>query len=87
MEAVDKFEITTRRSDGLGFCTGSKTPRDTIELLNSHIVSIVATPEYRSLIEKGGAIPESSTPDGLQRILEEPATEARALIREFGLHR
>lgn len=69
----------------LGFCTGSKTPREITDLLNRHIVSIVATLEYRSLIEKGGAIPESSTPDELQTILEDTATEARALIRESGL--
>lgn len=60
-------------------------PRDIADLLNRHIVSIVATPEYRSLIEKGGAIPESSTPDELQTILEDTATEARALVRESGL--
>ena len=38
------------------------TPQPILDLLNRHIVSIVATPEYRDLIEKGGSLPESSTP-------------------------
>ncbi len=31
-------------------------------LLNRHIAAIVASPEYRAMIEKAGSLPESSTP-------------------------
>jgi tripartite-type tricarboxylate transporter receptor subunit TctC len=71
----------------LGFCAGSKTPRDIVALIGKHVVSIVASPEYRNLIEKGGAIPSSSTPDGLQQVLTQTAEEAESIIREFGLRK
>jgi tripartite-type tricarboxylate transporter receptor subunit TctC len=69
----------------LGFCAGSKTPKEIVDLLNRHIASIVATPEYRSLIEKGGAIPTSSTPQELQKILSETANEASSTTHKLGL--
>lgn len=69
----------------LGICAGSNTPKAIIDLLNRQIVSIVATPEYRDLIEKGGAIPTSSTPDELQQILAQTAKEASSIVQEFGL--
>jgi tripartite-type tricarboxylate transporter receptor subunit TctC len=71
----------------LGFCAGAKTPKGIVERLNRHIVSIVATPEYRSLIEKGGAIPTSSTAEELRKILADTAEEAGSTIREFGLQK
>ena len=46
----------------LGICAAKGTPQPILDLLNRHIVSIVATPDYRDLIEKGGSLPESSTP-------------------------
>jgi tripartite-type tricarboxylate transporter receptor subunit TctC len=66
----------------LGFCAGSKTPKAIVELLNRHIVSIVATPEYRNLIEKGGAIPTSSTPEELQQVLLQTANESGSAIHK-----
>ena len=48
----------------LGICAREGTPQPIVDLLNRHIVSIVATPDYRDLIEKGGSLPESSTPAG-----------------------
>ena len=37
----------------LGICAAKGTPQPILDLLNRHIVSIVATPDYRDLIEKG----------------------------------
>ena len=36
----------------LGICAGAGTPQPIIDLLHRNIVTIVATPEYRELIEK-----------------------------------
>ena len=48
----------------LGICAPRGHAAADRRSLNRHIVSIVATPEYRELIEKGGSLPESSTPAG-----------------------
>ena len=69
----------------LGVCAGAKTSKSIIERLNRDIVSITATSEYRSLIEKGGAIPAGSTPAELRQILDQTGEETRTVIHEFGL--
>ena len=40
-----------------------------IDLLQRHIAAVVATPEYRTLIENGGQVPVSSTPAELRQVL------------------
>lgn len=69
----------------LGICAGSGTPRPVIALLNRHIAAIVKSPEYRSMIEKAGSIPLSSTPEELAKILAETYEQTAAISREFGL--
>ena len=49
------------------------------------IVAIVATPEYRELIEKGGSLPMSSTPEELGQIITQTVDDVEATIREFGM--
>ena len=46
----------------LGICAADGTPQPIVAELNRHIAAIVATPEYRALIEKGGSIPEVLDP-------------------------
>jgi tripartite-type tricarboxylate transporter receptor subunit TctC len=69
----------------LGVCAGAGTPQSVVDLLNRHIVSIVATPEYRALIEKGASIPLSSTPEELRQVLVQTVDDVAATIREFGM--
>ena len=69
----------------LGICAPKGTPQPIIDLLNRHIVSIVATPEYRDLIEKGGSLPESSTPQELGQVIAQTVDDVAATIREFGM--
>ena len=61
------------------------TPQPILDLLNRHIVSIVATPDYRDLIEKGGSLPESSTPQQLGQVITQTVDDVEATIREFGM--
>ena len=69
----------------LGFCAPKGTPQPIIDRLNSEIGKIVATPEYRDLIEKGGSLPESSTPAQLGQIITQTVADVEGTIKEFGL--
>src|SRR6187397_3068301 len=69
----------------LGICAGAGTPQPIIERLHRDIVAIVATPEYRAMIEKAGSIAVSSTPDQLNTTITQTLDEVSSSIREFGL--
>jgi tripartite-type tricarboxylate transporter receptor subunit TctC len=69
----------------LGVCARSGTPQTIIDTLNRHIQAIVATPEYRELIEKGGSLPEASTPAQLGQVIAQTVDEVEGTIREFGM--
>ena len=69
----------------LGFCAPKGTPQPIIDRLNKDIGKIVATPEYRDLIEKGGSLPEASTPEQLGQIITQTVTDVEGTINEFGL--
>jgi tripartite-type tricarboxylate transporter receptor subunit TctC len=69
----------------LGICAGTGTPQPIIDLLQRHIAAIVATPEYRAMIEKAGSIAVSSTPQELQQVITQTLDDVSASIREFGL--
>ena len=69
----------------LGICAGSGTPQPILDLLSRYVVSIVATPEYRTLIEKGGSIPTSSTPAEMKQVLAQTVDDIASTVREFGM--
>ena len=69
----------------LGICAGEGTPQPIVELLNSRIAAIVATPEYKTMIENAGSIAISSTPAELRRVIHQTLDEVAATIQEFGL--
>jgi tripartite-type tricarboxylate transporter receptor subunit TctC len=69
----------------LGICAPAGTPQPVIATLNRHIAAAVQAPDYRSLIEKAGSIPLSSTPEELAKILAETYEQTAATVREFKL--
>jgi tripartite-type tricarboxylate transporter receptor subunit TctC len=69
----------------LGICAGAGTPQPVIELLHRHIAAIVSSPEYRAIIESGGQLAVSSTPEELARIMVETVDSVAATIAEFGM--
>ena len=69
----------------LGICAGAGTPQPIINLLHRNLVTIVATPEYRAMIEKAGSFAVSSTPAELDQIITQTLDEVGSSIREFGL--
>jgi tripartite-type tricarboxylate transporter receptor subunit TctC len=71
----------------LGVCAGAGTPAPILQVLNKHLHAIIASAEYRALIEKSGSIPESSAPEELRNIIEQTRVEVESTVKEFGLQR
>jgi tripartite-type tricarboxylate transporter receptor subunit TctC len=69
----------------LGICARQGTPQPIIDGLNRRISEIVASAEYRALIEKSGSIPTSSTPQELGQVIAQTRDEVASTIQEFGM--
>jgi tripartite-type tricarboxylate transporter receptor subunit TctC len=69
----------------LGICAGAGTAQSILDRLQRQIAAVVATPDYRALIEKGGQIPVSSTPEELRQVITQTLDDVAASIREFGI--
>jgi tripartite-type tricarboxylate transporter receptor subunit TctC len=69
----------------LGICAGAGTPQPVIDFLNSKIVPIINSRDYRALIEKSGSIPISSTPQEMQTVINDTVKDAAPIIDEFHL--
>jgi tripartite-type tricarboxylate transporter receptor subunit TctC len=69
----------------LGLCAAAGTPQPIIDLLNRHIAAIVATREYRALIENAGSVPVSSTPAELRQVLTQTVDDVASTIQELGI--
>jgi tripartite-type tricarboxylate transporter receptor subunit TctC len=69
----------------LGVCARAGTPQPVLDLLHRHVVSIVASPDYRTLIENGASLPESSTQRELGQVITQTVDEVASTIREYGM--
>ena len=69
----------------LGVCAGAGTPAPIIKTLNEHIVSIVAMPDYRALIENAGSIAISTTPQEFGAVMQKTLDDVTPAVQEFGL--
>jgi len=69
----------------LGVCAAAGTPEPIIKTLNAHIVPIVASQDYRTLIENAGSIAISSTPQEFSAIIQKTLDDVTPAIQEFGL--
>lgn len=72
-------------SGWLGVCAKSGTPREIIDTLNGHIRTIVASDDYRALLERGGSNPVSSTPEELQTMITDTLNVVEPTILEFNM--
>jgi tripartite-type tricarboxylate transporter receptor subunit TctC len=68
-----------------GVCAASGTPKPVLETLNKHIVAAVASADFKSVIEKTGVIPISSSIDEFAAIIADTAKEADAMIKQLGI--
>ena len=69
----------------LGVCAGAGTPQPILALLQRQIATIVASPDYREMIEKAGSIAVSSTADEFRQVMAQTLDDLASSIREFGL--
>ena len=69
----------------LGVCGGTGIPQPVVDLLNRHIVAIVSSPEYRTLVERSGSVAVSSTPAQFRKIIDDTAADAAPIIRELSV--
>jgi len=68
----------------LGICVAEGTPQPIIDRLNREIVSVVATADYKNMIENAGSIAASSTPGQLGDVIAQTLDEVAATMQEFG---
>jgi tripartite-type tricarboxylate transporter receptor subunit TctC len=86
-------EVPTVREKGLdfvrfgwlGICAANGTPASIIKTMHDKVVPIVATPEYHTLIENGGSIAISSTPEELGAVIKKTSEDVTSSIQEFGM--
>jgi tripartite-type tricarboxylate transporter receptor subunit TctC len=86
-------EVPTLKEEGfdfvrfgwLGVCAGTGTPEPIIKTLNQHIASIVASPDYRALIENAGSIAISATPQEFGAVIQKTLDDTAPAVQEFGL--
>jgi tripartite-type tricarboxylate transporter receptor subunit TctC len=69
----------------LGICARAGTPQPIIDLLNRHIATIVASPDYQALTERAASVAVSSTPAELRQVIDQTLSEVLQTVREFGL--
>jgi tripartite-type tricarboxylate transporter receptor subunit TctC len=69
----------------LGICARKGTSQAIIDDLNRRLVAIIASKDYRAMIEKSGSIPTSSTPQELGQVIAQTRDEVAATIQEFGM--
>ena len=69
----------------LGICAAAGTPQPIIDQLSRDIAAVVATPEYRAIIEGAGSIAVSSTPAELAQVITQTLDDVAATIQEFGM--
>jgi tripartite-type tricarboxylate transporter receptor subunit TctC len=69
----------------LGVCAGAGTPEPIVKILNEHVAAIVATPDYRALIENAGSIAISATPQEFGAVIAKTLADTAPAVQEFGL--
>jgi tripartite-type tricarboxylate transporter receptor subunit TctC len=70
----------------LGVCAGSGTPPQVVTKLNGVLREILATPEYKELTSKTGAIPESSTPQEFEALMQKTVDDVAPILKELDIH-
>jgi tripartite-type tricarboxylate transporter receptor subunit TctC len=68
-----------------GMCAAAGTPQPVIDKLNGVVTAAVGSPNYKAVMEKGGTVAVSSTPDQLAGIMAETVQEFRDLITGLGI--
>jgi tripartite-type tricarboxylate transporter receptor subunit TctC len=68
-----------------GICAAAGTPQPVIDRINKLVVAAVSSPDYRSVMEKSGALAVSSTPFELEATIAETVRDFDRLIKDLGI--
>jgi len=68
-----------------GMCGGAGIPKPVIDTLNKAVVAAVNGPDYRSVMEKSGAIPTASTPQEMAALISETVRDVGGLLKDLGI--
>jgi tripartite-type tricarboxylate transporter receptor subunit TctC len=68
-----------------GMCGAAGIPKVVVEALNKAVVAAVNSADYRSVMERSGAIPTPSTPAELGAVIAETLRDVGALIKELDI--
>jgi tripartite-type tricarboxylate transporter receptor subunit TctC len=82
---LKEYGISFDRFGWLGICAPAGTPEQVIETLHDKIVPIVASADYRALVDKAGTIAVSSTPEELRAVMNKTLEDVAASVKEFGM--
>jgi tripartite-type tricarboxylate transporter receptor subunit TctC len=67
----------------LGICAAQGTPGPVIDRLNRDIAAVVATADYKNMIESAGSIAVSSAPEELGRIIWQTVEDVAVTMQAF----
>jgi len=82
---LKEFGISFDRFGWLGICAAAGTPQPIIRALHDKIAAIVASADYRALVDKAGTIAVSSTPQELGAVMNKTLDDVAASVKEFGM--
>jgi tripartite-type tricarboxylate transporter receptor subunit TctC len=83
--ALKEFGINFDRFGWLGLCAATGTPEPIIKTLHDRITPIVASADYRALVDTAGTIAVSSTAAELGAIMNKTLDDTAASVKEFGM--
>ena len=68
-----------------GMCAASGTPKPVVDKINSVVTAAVSSSDYKSVMEKGGAVAVASTPEQMSGIITETVKDFDYLINTLGI--
>jgi tripartite-type tricarboxylate transporter receptor subunit TctC len=68
-----------------GVCAASGTPKELLAKLNAEVAKAVASPEFKTTMEKTGVIAISTPVDEFGKIIVETAADAGKTLKELGI--
>ena len=68
-----------------GVCGAAGMPKRVLDRLSKEVVAAVNSPDYRSVMERSGAIPLASTPEEMAAVIAETLRDTAALIKELDI--
>lgn len=68
-----------------GVCGAAGIPKSVVDALNKAVVAAVNSTDYRSVMERSGAIPTASTPEEMGAVIGETVRDVGALIKELDI--